>query len=152
MVSGDFDDRLRSAAFAYLDSLTTATGGVVSYKDLEAFEFDGRRIALIQRMRGIRKVAGHEAALSILTTYAARPQDRPYDDGIGPDGYQRYKWRGTDDAAYAGYDNVALRRAMELSKPLIWFLGISTGLYMPVRSTRTSSASGPTTSFRFART
>jgi hypothetical protein len=77
MPSDDFDDRLRSAAFAYLDGLTIATGGVVSYKDLEAFEFDGRRIALIQRMRGIRKVSGLEAALSILTTYAARPQDRP---------------------------------------------------------------------------
>lgn len=38
MLSGEFDDRLRSAAFAYLDGLTIATGGVVSYKDLEAFE------------------------------------------------------------------------------------------------------------------
>jgi putative restriction endonuclease len=129
MLSGDFDDRLRSAAFAYLDGLTTATGGVVSYKDLEAFEFDGRRIALIQRMRGIRKVSGLDAALSILTTYAARPQDRPYDDGIGPDGYQRYKWRGTDSTAY---DNEALRYAMNLNKPLMWFLGMSPGLYMPV--------------------
>jgi hypothetical protein len=77
MVTGDFDNRLRSAAFAYLDGLTIATGGVVSYKDLEAFEFDGRRIALIQRMRGIRKVSGLEAALSILTTYAARPRIGP---------------------------------------------------------------------------
>ena len=34
------------------------------------------------------------------------------------DGYQRYKWRGTDPTHY---DNVALRRAMELNKPLIWF-------------------------------
>lgn len=129
MVSEDFDDRLRAAAFAYLKGLTIASGGVVSYKDLEAFEFDGHRIALIQRMRGIRKVSGIEAALSILTTYAAKPQDRPYDDGIGPDGYQRYKWRGTEDDAY---DNVALRRAMEMGKPLIWFLGMSPGLYMPV--------------------
>lgn len=129
MVMGDYDARLRAAAFAYLDGLTTAGGGVVSYKDLEAFEFEGRRTALIQRMRGIRKVAELDAALSILTTYAARPQDRPYDDGIGPDGYQRYKWRGTDDAAY---DNVALRYAMEQSKPLIWFLGMSPGIYMPV--------------------
>jgi putative restriction endonuclease len=129
MVPDDFDDRLRSAAFAYLDGITSAAGGVVSYRDLEAFELDGHRIALIQRMRGIRKVSGLDAALSILTTYAARPQDRPYDDGIGPDGYQRYKWRGTDDAAY---DNVALRHAMELNKPLIWFLGMSPGLYMPI--------------------
>lgn len=129
MVGNGFDDRLRSAAFAYLDGLTNTTGGVVSYKDLETFEFEGRRIALIQRMRGIRKVSGLDAALSILTTYVARPQDRPYDDGIGPDGYQRYKWRGTDNNAY---DNVALRFAMKENKPLMWFLGMSPGLYMPV--------------------
>ncbi len=80
-------------------------------------------------MRGIRKLSELDAALSILTTYAARPQDRPYDDGIGPDGYQRYKWRGTDGEAY---DNVALREAMIHNKPLMWFLGMSPGVYMPV--------------------
>ena len=129
MTQDDADDQLRAAAFAYLDVLDAQSGGLVSYRDLEAFQFEGRRISLIQRMRGIRKVTGYEAALSILTTYAARPEDRPYDDGIGPDGYQRYKWRGTDETAY---DNAALTRAMELGKPLMWFLGMSPGVYMPV--------------------
>jgi putative restriction endonuclease len=129
METGDLDDRLRSAAFAYLDRLVPTKGGVVSSKELEAFEFDGRRVALRQHMRGIRKISGLDAALRILTTYAARPQDRPYDDGIGPDGYQRYKWRGIDGDAF---DNVSLREAMIQNKPLIWFLGISPGVYMPV--------------------
>lgn len=129
MAASDADDRLRSAAFAYLNGLGAKGGGLVSYRDLEAFEFEGQRISLIQRMRGIRKVAGFEAALSILTTYAARPEDRPYDDGTGPDGYQRYKWRGIDATAF---DNAALMRAMELGKPLMWFLGMSSGVYMPV--------------------
>lgn len=129
MAPDDVDDRLRSAAFAYLTRLTAEHGGVVSYRDLEAFEFEGDRISLIQRMRGIRKISGFDAALSILTTYAARPEDRPYDDGTGSDGYQRYKWRGTDPAHY---DNVALRCSMELNKPLAWFLGMGPGVYMPV--------------------
>lgn len=77
-------------------------------------------------MRGIRVVSGHPAAISILTTYAARPDDRPYDDDIGPDGYPRYKWRGTDAHLY---DNVALRTAMELRKPLAWFIGTAPGVY-----------------------
>jgi putative restriction endonuclease len=125
----DADDRLRSAAFAYVTRLSAQTGGVVSYRDLKVFEFEGTRVSLIQPMRGIRKVSGFEAALSILTAYAARPEDRPYDDGTGLDGYQRYKWQGTDPTAS---DNVALRRAFELNKPLLWFLGMSPGVYMPV--------------------
>lgn len=125
----DFDERLRAAAFAYLDTLTLRVGDHVSYRDLEAFEFDDRRVSLIQRMRGIRVVSGLEAAISILTTYRARPEDRPYEDAEGPDGYLRYKWRGTDANAY---DNVALRRAMELDRPLIWFVGVAPGMYVPV--------------------
>jgi putative restriction endonuclease len=124
------DDRLRAAAFAYLTGLITRAGDQrVSYRDLEAFEFEGQRVPLIQRMRGIRVVRGLEAALSILTTYAARPQDRPYEDTEGPDGYWRYKWRGTDPG---GYDNVALRRARELGKPLVWFVGAARGVYVPI--------------------
>jgi len=88
------DERLRAAAFAYLDRQRTRDGDRISYRDLEAFELEGERAPLIQRMRGIRVVSGLEAALSILTTYAARPQDRPYEDTEGPDGYWRYKWRG----------------------------------------------------------
>ena len=107
----NLDDRLRAAAFAYLNRLRARDGDRISYRDLEAFELEGQRVPLIQRMRGIRVVSGLEAALSILTTYAARPQDRPYEDTEGPDGYWRYKWRGTDPE---GYDNVALRRATEL--------------------------------------
>lgn len=92
----DLDERLRATAFAYLDRLRARDGDRISYRDLEAFELEGQRVPLIQRMRGIRVVSGLEAALSILTTYAARPQDRPYEDTEGPDRYWRYKGRGTD--------------------------------------------------------
>ncbi len=76
---------------------------------------------------GIRKLREYDAALTILTTYRLRPEDRPYEDNIGADNYPRYKWRGTD-AEHA--DNLALRRAMELGKPLAWLEGVETGVYL----------------------
>ena len=119
----DEDDELRSAAFAFLDDLTPRTGGFVTRRDLRTFTFKGLRTSLEQNMRGIRVVSGFPDALSILTTYRERPEDRPYEDNIGPDGYPRYKWRGTD-ASFA--DNVPLRVAMEERKPLVWFVGVVT--------------------------
>lgn len=82
----DEDDELRAAAFAFLSDLTARTGGVVKRADLRQFTFKGQRLSLEQNMRGIRVVAGYPAALSILTTYRARPEDRPYEDDIGKDG------------------------------------------------------------------
>jgi putative restriction endonuclease len=78
-------------------------------------------------MRGIRVISGFPHAFAIRTTYAARPEDRPYDDEDGPDGYRRYKWQGTDPKAY---DNEALRRAMEDHKRLAYFLAIAPGRFL----------------------
>jgi putative restriction endonuclease len=122
----DLDDRLRAAAMAFLTDLAAANGGVASWHDLQRFEFDGRRIPLVGQS-GIKKVRGFEAALTILTTYRLRPQDRPYDDGIGSDLYPRYKWRGSESGHW---DNVSLRRAMELGKPVAWLEGIEPGVYL----------------------
>src|ERR1051326_652610 len=105
MRANELDEALRNAAFSYLSSIAARSGGRVTWAELQAFEFQGRRLPLIGQ-RGIRKVAGFDAALSIFTTYAPRPDLRPYDDGEGLDGYPRYKWRGSDPNAY---DNVALR-------------------------------------------
>jgi len=127
--SVDEDDELRAAAFAFLTQLTARTGGIVKREDLRQFTFQGKRISLEQNMRGIRVIQGNPVAISILTTYRQRPEDRPYEDDIGPDGYPRYKWQGTDPQAP---DNVALRVAMELRKPLAWFMGVAPGLYEAV--------------------
>ena len=117
------------AAFAFLTQLSARTGGIVKREDLRQFTFQGKRISLEQNMRGIRVVQGNPVAISILTTYRQRPEDRPYEDDIGPDGYPRYKWQGTDPQAS---DNVALRVAMELRKPLAWFVDVAPGLYEAV--------------------
>ena len=42
MAEGDLDERLRAAAFAYLDRLRARDGDRISYRDLAAFEFEGR--------------------------------------------------------------------------------------------------------------
>jgi putative restriction endonuclease len=114
---------------AYVRELDARNGGFVSQEELDRFEFEGQRISLLQYMRGIRVVAGLDAALTIRTTYSLKPEDRPYEDDIGVDGLPRYKWRGTDPEAY---DNRALRQAMTLGKPLIWFIAIRPGVFQSV--------------------
>ena len=128
-VPDDFDERLRAAAFVFLSGTAARLGGLVSRADLGAFSFEGRPLALLPTQRGIWKPSVLQAALSIVTVFRARPDQRPYDDAIGDDGYPRYKWRGTDADFY---DNRALRIAMEQDKPLVWFVGVAPGLYDPL--------------------
>lgn len=118
--------RFRHAAMAWLDTRPTAR---VDYSWLSTFEFDGRRVPLMDRQRGIRKPAGMNAALAIRTTFTAPGQVPPYADNVGGDGLQRYKYRGEDPQHF---ENVALRRAFEQRLPLIWFVGVAAGLYEPI--------------------
>ena len=122
----DFDGRFRGAAFAYLDEVIRHSGGLVTRQQLEAFTFEGRRVPLIARQRGIWKPSEFDSALSILTTYSPSPEKRPYEDEPGVDGYLRYKWRGTDGSHY---DNRALRHALATETPLIWFRGLAPGVF-----------------------
>ncbi len=87
------DEELRAAALAYVSDLVQRTGNRIPEEALKRFRFRGRQRSLIIP-RGILKVHELDAALTIRTAYAARPEDRPYDDDIGSDGYPRYKWRG----------------------------------------------------------
>lgn len=129
MDSAEYDTYVRSAAFAYLDRLAVSSPGAVRFEDLAEFRFGDERIPLMDRQRGIRKPRQLDAALSFRTVHSSRPQDRPYADEQGPDGYLRYKWRG-NDSEHA--ENQALRRACQLRLPLIWFLGVAPGLYLPI--------------------
>ena len=70
-----------------------------------------------------------EMPLSITTVPVVEGEDRPYDDGVGPDGFLRYRYRGTDPMHR---DNQGLRLAMQRSVPLIYLYGITPGRYMPV--------------------
>ncbi|MDP9988457.1 putative restriction endonuclease [Arthrobacter oryzae] len=124
-----FDSRLRRAAQTWLAVRTNDGRDSISYLDLEDFEFEGTRLPLKSRQRGIWKPRQLDAALSIATTFRRPGQDRPYEDEVGPDGMLRYKWQGEDSEAS---DNRALRAAMKENLPLIWFFGVAPGLFQPV--------------------
>lgn len=96
--------------------------------DINTFVFEGRPMRLVVQT-GIWKPAGLEAALSIRTTYTPPNQPPPYEDDLGGDGMVRYKYRGTDPKHS---DNRALRAAQESASPLIYFVGIASGVYQAI--------------------
>lgn len=112
-----------------MDWLTQHGTTRVDYALASSFEYEGRHLPLMDRQRGIRKPAGFDAALAIRTTFTPPSRVPPYNDAIGPDGLQRYKYRGTDPDHP---ENVALRRACEQRLPLIWFVGIAPAVYEPI--------------------
>ncbi len=123
------DARLRAVAFAYLDRATNEGLTLVGQKELAAFSFDGTPVRLMATQQGICKPKFLNAALSFRTVFTSDPTKAPYEDEVGPDGYLRYKWRGTDPQHP---DNQALRRAMSLGLPLIWFRGVASAAYHPI--------------------
>lgn len=122
---------LRRSAIQWL-KLRTNDGTISLTRDeILDFTFEGDSFRLQPTQQGIRKPAVFDAALSIQTVYRGPGQSRPYDDNVGHDGLIRYMWRG-DDPDMA--ENRALRRALELQVPLIWFIGVGgkPTLYQPV--------------------
>jgi putative restriction endonuclease len=117
---------IRTAAMNWLDARPTSD---VDYAFTRGFEFEGVAIPLMDRGRGIRKPKGLEAAISISTAYRAAGQIRPYEDVVGADGLVRYKYEGTNPDLFT---NRALRRAMELRLPIIWFVGVANSRYEPL--------------------
>lgn len=101
----------------------------ISSNDLLDFRFDGEPFRLMDPQRGIRKPKELAAALSIRTVYRPDGAKRPYEDEMGDDGLLRYKWRGED---LDHPENRALRSAMELELPLIWFFGVGVAMYQPI--------------------
>ena len=123
----ELDTRLRAAAFDHLTRLVAASpDGSVRSRDVNAFEFEGRRMPLVVQT-GIWKPAALDAALSIRTTFTPPSQLPPYVDDLGLDGLIRYKYRGTDPEHS---DNRALRTAMARQLPLAYFVGIGKGVYV----------------------
>lgn len=127
-VAGDFEAELRAAAVAWLDRESRLGTETLTRTQLESFEFGGTRRPLIAVQQGIWKPRDLSAALSIRTGFTRPGATPPYEDTEGPDGLIRYKWRGTDPQHY---ENVALRRAMTDRRPLLWFIGIDRGVYLP---------------------
>lgn len=115
----------REAAFAWIRARQLHTP-FFTRDDLSRFEYEASSHRLIGPQTGIWKVTAlSDSAIAISTAYVPDGSKRPYEDGEGPDGLQRYKWRGTEANQS---DNQALRRAMERRLPLLWLVGIG---YVP---------------------
>jgi putative restriction endonuclease len=125
----DYENRLRAAAMRWLDDRADEGVLTLSFDELARFSFEGQRIPLMDRQRGIRKPAHLDAALSIRTSYTPAGQAPPYADAEGPDGLHRYKYRGTDPSHP---ENVALRRAFEYGLPLLWFVAAAASAYIAI--------------------
>ena len=125
-MADDRDARLRAAAFDHLHQLEQRhPDGALRSADINHFTFEGQPQRLIVQT-GIWKPSGLDAALSIRTTYTRPDQLPPYEDDLGLDGYVRYKYRGADPNHS---DNRALREALATGTPLIYFVGIASGVY-----------------------
>jgi putative restriction endonuclease len=122
----DLDFELRLAVFDHVRRLSDAGGGYVSARTLnEGLTFQGARVPLWNQQKGIFRPAvlrDFGAALSIQTAY-----DGPYDDHDDRVNNRIvYKYRGTDPKHA---DNVAVRRAMELGRPVLYLVGVAPGKY-----------------------
>ncbi len=123
------DSRLRREAMSWLAVRTNDGAEALYWQDFEDFHFDGEPFKLRDRYKGIWKPRQLEAALSFSTTYRPTGASRPYEDVTGPDGLFRYKWQGD---SYSHADNRAMRAARERGLPLIWFVAVRQGWYLPV--------------------
>ena len=99
------------------------------YEQLAQFRFHGDRVPLTDRGRGIRKPAQLDGGPELQ--HRLHPAERGPARTRTPratDGLLRYKIRGEDPRHP---ENVAMRAAHERQLPLIWFVGVAPGLYLP---------------------
>ncbi|HXF81197.1 MAG TPA: HNH endonuclease [bacterium] len=119
------DARVRAAAFAWLTQQVDRHGDVLPRRLLaEGFLFEGIRVPLVGPQGIFKPRILRDAPLSITTA-----PEGPYDDGYGPDGLLRYRYRGT---VPLHPDNRGLRAAMVRALPLAYFKGIIPGKYIAI--------------------
>jgi putative restriction endonuclease len=125
----EIDARVRQTAFDFLTRQIGLHGEVLPRSLLAVgFEFGGEHVPLMNPQGIFKPKVLPEIPLSITSVPPVERKDRPYDDGIGPDGILRYRYRGVDPAHR---DNVGLRKAMARRVPVIYFHGIVPGKYLP---------------------
>ncbi len=121
----DLDERVRLAAFKWLEEQTRIHGDVLPRTILsEGFEFENQPVPLVGPQGIFKPKLLSQIPLSITTA----PQG-PYDDSFGPDGLLMYRYRGTDPQHR---DNAGLRIALFRKAPLVYFHGIVPGKYLAV--------------------
>lgn len=120
----DREIALREAAMAWVGTCAGRSGGVVSRRELEVFEYDGMPLKLIDHSRGIRNPVQLAATISVMHSPSG-----PYDDDVETaDGLLRYAYR----AAATDSDNRKLREAQRLGLPFILLRKIADGVFVPI--------------------
>ncbi len=124
----DRDQEIRLAAFARCAQLMHDHGGAVAWDAVqEGFEFNGERVYLAGKARGIHRPRQMKrGVLSIKTTKPRKGRTARYDDALVGDGYFSYAFQGDDPA---NHDNTCLREAFEDQSPLIYFYALVPGIY-----------------------
>ncbi len=122
-----WDQRVRSAAFAFLEELSARQPDGLPHADLvRGFFVDGVRVPLLGP-QGIFKPRVLRYPLSITTAPPVPGRPRPYDDRLGEDAFLLYCYRG-DDTEHPV--NRGLRQAMRRQLPLVYFHGVARGVYL----------------------
>lgn len=130
------DARMRQVAFAHLRVLS-ATRDFLSSTDLQAgFTFEGARIPLVNPQRGIFKPKQMQYLLAIRTVFP-KPGARIWYDDQRRVHEQLYESHDFVDYAFMGTnpdapDNRWLREAWEQRIPIIYFVGIAPGRFVPI--------------------
>jgi putative restriction endonuclease len=122
------DEEIRMAAFARCARLAQEYSGAVPWAAItQGFQFEGARVYLGSRPRGIHRPSQmSRGVLSIKTNRPREGRSARYDDALSSDGYFSYAFQGTDPT---NRDNTCLREAFDDQTPLIYFYGISPGVY-----------------------
>lgn len=122
----DLDHRVRLAAFEWLDRQVRVHGEELPWSLLEhGFELNGERVRLVSQQGIFKPRLLPEIPLSIRTSVAG-----PYDDQVSAEGdLWLYRYRG-DDPDHR--ENVGLRKAWSTKTPLVYFIGLDKGVYLPV--------------------
>lgn len=127
---------MRLAAFAHVRALNAMGDQLTSATIAKGFEFDGRRIPLVNPQRGIFKPKGMKYLLSIRTVFPRRGARVWYDDQrrvheqlYTSEDFVDYAFMGKNpDAA----DNRWLREACDQRIPIVYFLGAAPGVFTAV--------------------
>ena len=121
------DDDVRSSCFASLDVLCARYGDDVPYRDglAAGFAYRGAHVPFLSPQKGIFRAAAQRgpAALSVQTSSKSPYDDEPVEGGF------LYAYRaGSLDQP----DNRALRAALDLRVPIVYFVATRPGWYKPL--------------------
>lgn len=135
-VSEEQDALMRMAAFEHLRRLGEIHHHLTADKIFDGFIFQDERFPLVNQRRGIFKPRQMRFLLSIKTVFPRRGGRVWYDDQrlVHQQIFERdqtvdYDFMGQDPNAA---DNRWLREAQENKVPLIYFLGVAPGRYLPL--------------------